>query len=298
MRARIKDSVIDNAMELILKDGLTVRDASIVVGVNAALLSQRIRAKGIAIPKPKAKPLKQLPDQEIITLYESGMSELALANKFNVSRGAIRNRLRNSGTHIRGQSEANIVSMANMTFKERQNRTRSANNALRGAKQSVEGRKKRAVNLESAGYENMIGIGEKEFKDMLENNPIDFTWQKSCDIYSIDFAVGNVAVELKKSSVATSVSRDVKRGRVKHLRESGYITIYVVFCSIESLIQSFDYIISVINQASRNPPSLSEYWVVRCNFKRCTRIRNNLGQFASIPSAPKLLNTLSIRKLC
>ena len=164
MGARTKDSIIDHAMELIFNQGFTLTRASSEIGVDHNIISKRIRARGFAIPKPKAKPIKQLPNQEIISLYESGMSELALAQKFNVSRGAIRNRLRDSGTHIRGQSEANVVSMGQMTLEERQNRTRSANNALRGAKQCVEGRRKRAFNLESSAYENMTGIGEKEFK--------------------------------------------------------------------------------------------------------------------------------------
>lgn len=296
MGARTKDSIIDHAMELIFNQGFTLTRASSEIGVDHNIISKRIRARGFAIPKPKAKPIKQLPNQEIISLYESGMSELALAQKFNVSRGAIRNRLRDSGTHIRGQSEANVVSMGQMTLEERQNRTRSANNALRGAKQCVEGRRKRAFNLESSAYENMTGIGEKEFKDMLESNSIDFTWQKSCDIYSIDFAIGSVAVELKKNAKFTSVTSDVKRGRIKYLRESGYTTVYIVFCSIESLIQSFDYIISIVNKASSNPPALGEYWVIRCHFNEVTRIRNDLGQFASVPSAPKLLNSISVRK--
>lgn len=296
MGARTKDSVIDHAMELIFNQGFTLTKASSEVGVDHNIISKRIRARGFSIPKPKAKPIKKLPDKEIIALYKGGMSELALANKFNVSRGAIRNRLRDSGTHIRGQSEACALSLGQMTFKERQNRTRSANNALRGTEQCVEGRRKRAVNLESVGYEKMIGIGEKEFKDMLESNSIDFTWQKSCDIYSIDFAIGNIAVELKKSSIVTNVTGDKKRGRIKNLRESGYTTIYVVFCSVESLIQSFDYIISIVNKASSNPPALGEYWVVRCHFNEVTRFRNDLGQFASVPSAPELFNTVSIRK--
>ena len=238
MVAKIKESVIDDAIKLIFEQGFTLTDAGIKLNVTKEIISKRIRARGLIIPKPKAKPLKQLPDQEIVTLYESGMSELALSNKFNVSRGAIRNRLRNSGTHIRGQSEACFVSQGQMTFEQRQNRTRAANNALRGAKQCIQGRRKRAINLESAGYENMIGIGEKEFKDLLEDRSIDFTWQKSCDIYSIDFAIGNVAVELKHGS-ATNATSDIKRGRIKYLRECGYTTIYIAFKGIDSLVQSF-----------------------------------------------------------
>lgn len=295
MIARIKDSVIDDAINLIFENGLSLSEACRQLTVTKEVVAKRIRARGLIIPKFKAKPIKQLPDSEIISLYKGGMSELAISNKFNVSRNVIRLRLINGGVHIRGQSEANIASAANMTFEQRQDRARAANNALRGTKQCVKGRRKRATNLESIGYENMTGMGEEDLKNMLESRSINFTWQKACDIYSIDFAIGNVAVELK-CGPANNVTSDVKRGRIKHLRERGFFTIYVVFKCIESMIQSFDYIISLVDRANSNPPPVGEYWVVRCRLDNFTRVKGEGGKFSSVSSSPKLFNSLGVRK--
>lgn len=285
-------ALIDHAIKLITESGLNIVEASNSIGIHKETLRKHLVARGIKVER-KIKNLKELPDNEIISLYESGLSELELSKRFNVSRACIRNRLKHSTVKIRGQSEANIVSMGRMTFEQRQDRTRKANNALRGSKQSVQGREKRASGIEMSAYEQMIGFGEKDLKDALNQRGIDAIWQKSCGIYNIDLAVGNVAVELKSGS-SHLASSDKKRGRIKDLRESGFVSLYICFDCVDSLLQSIDYIISNINILNSNPPPLGEYRVIRCRTDRFTRFRNELGQFSAVPSTPKLFNGLNI----
>lgn len=293
MTAKTNPILIDDAINYIFVDGMTLKDAAIKIGVNPYLVSKLIRARGLVIPYPirAGHEIKQLPDDLIISQYQSGISELELSKRFNIDRGTIRRRLIKNGVKIRNQSEANIVSMSTMTFEQRQNRTKSANNALRGSKQSIEGRIKRSIGIENTcGYENMIGIGEKEFAELLTERGINFTRQKSVNIYSIDFAIGNVAVELKSGSIGGH-RKDKFSGRIKNLRESGYISLYICAKSIDALVLNIDYIISNINRLNINPSSIGEYWVIRCRIDNFARRRNELGQFACIPSAPKLFTS-------
>lgn len=288
MPKKIDPLFIDHAISLI-NGGKTLTAAALDVGINRNAVSKKIRARGISIPDNRGTPknAKQLPDDCIIADYESGISELELSKKYGVSRNAIRYRLLKSGIQIRNQSQANIVSMGRMTIEQRKNRAKSANNALRGAKQPIEGKVKRAINIESAPYENMIGIGEEEFYELLTEHGISFTWQKAIEIYSLDFAIGNVAVELR--SGGASNGRDgVTRGRIKYLRERGIISLYVSFQTVADLIGNFDYIISNVNKLNRNPSPIGKYWVIRSRFDKFSRIRNDLGQFACVPTPPKL----------
>jgi very-short-patch-repair endonuclease len=173
-----------------------------------------------------------------------------------------------------------------MTLEQRKERAKAANNALRGGKQPIAGRIKRAIGLESTGYEQMIGFGEKEFSNLLTERGIKFVWQKAVHIYSLDFAIGNVAVELKAGN--SGYWPDVLRNRVKNLSELGWRILYVCFDSTESLLGNFEYIISNVDRLNREPAAPGKYWVIRSRIDRFTRFRNDQGQFSAIPSAPKL----------
>ena len=296
MPRKIADALIDHAVKLIFTDGMMLKDVAVQVGVSKDALSKHIRRRGLDIPKTGRQPPNyrhDLSNDLLISLYESGISEFELSKRFNISRGAIRNRLLNGGVHIRGQSEANIVSMRKMTSEQRKQRAKAANIALRGRKQNVDGRRKRANGILFQPYENMTGIGEKEFKDLLEQSGVDFVWQKPFDVYNIDFAIGNVAVELKCGS-ATNATSDKKRGRIKQLRESGIISLYIVFKTIEDLTANFDYIISNVNILNSNPSPIGKYWVIRSRFDNFTRLRNEFGQFAAIKSTPKLFHSIKM----
>ena len=292
MPAKIKSSDIQYAIELIFNQGMTVKEASVLVGFNPSLISKCIRSMGMEIPRIR-KNLKQLPDDEIIAMYKSNLSELHISKHFNVSRAAIRNRLKQAGIEIRSQSQANIVSMARMTSEQRKQRAKKANDALRGATQCREGREKRSRGIEINSYENMIGFGEKEFKKALEDRGINFVWQKSCGIYNIDFAIGNVAVELK-SGGATNAVADKKRGRIKYLRDYNFTTMVIAFDKVNTLLHYMDDLIGDINILNCNPTPLGEYRVVRCRSDCFIRTRNDLGQFAIEPSSEQFFKTTHI----
>ena len=286
MVGKISDAIIDNAIKLIFDQGIGLGDACKILGVKTPnAVSKRISARGLTLPYIK-KNVKQLPDNEIISLYESGLSELELSNRFNVGRPTIRKRLVDAGIKIRSQSEANIVSMGRMTLEQRKQRAKKANDTLRGGRQSKEACIKRSITAERFPDESHIGFGEKEFKDILESLSIDFIWQKSCDVYSIDFAIGDVAVELKSGRTGTSRA-DQKRNRIKNLRKFGFASFYIIFDDIPALMANIDQVISELNTFRRNPTPVGKYRVIRCGLNRYTRGRDNFGRFTAIESTPQ-----------
>jgi hypothetical protein len=137
---KIPEALIDHAAERIAA-GATLREAAIGV-CNPDELSKRLRARGIVIDRGgRAAPNRLiLPEEEIISAYLKGESELALAKRFVVSRQAIMNLLTRASVERRGGSESMRLRMARATSDERRalvakaRETRAANLAKCAAK--------------------------------------------------------------------------------------------------------------------------------------------------------------------
>lgn len=286
---KISDQEINQVISLVFNDGATFKDACLQVGRHQSVMSRIIRNMGYTIPKETGKSTrKNLPTQEIVNMYNDGFSELSIAKKFNVSRCAIRQRLLENNVRIRSQSEAGYISAKQFTPEQRKARAKKANESLRNAKQPIKSRIKRAISLESNTYEHMIGFGEMEFKNELTRRNINHIWQKAFHIYSLDFLIGNVAIELKGGK-GNRGNSDVKNGRIKYLKENGISTLYVALENTDALLGGFDYIISLVDEMNKNPIPYGEYRAICCRFDRFDRVRNEKGQIIAIPCKPKLV---------
>lgn len=293
---KTSDQEIQEVISLVFNDGLTFKDACLKVGRHQSVMSRIIRGMGYTIPKETGKNTrKDLPVQEIIDMYNNGISELAISQKLNVSRCAVRQRLNENNVEIRTPSEASFVSAKQFTPEQRKARAKKANDTLKGVKQPISSRIKRAKYIERNTMENIIGFGEIEFKNELERKSIAHIWQKAFHIYSLDFLIGNVAVELKGGSGGRGTP-DIKNGRIKFLKDKGISTLYVALENTDALIQSFDNIINLVNEMNKNPIPEGEYRVICCRFDRFRKIRNSLGRFDCVPCEPKLATYTQIRK--
>lgn len=288
MAGKTPDALLDDAARMV-RNGASYAEAARHIGLHPDNLSKHLRARGIPPPPHRGGGYQahKLPDQQIVSRYKRGESELSLAADFGVSRNVIRRRLELAGVEIRGQSAANIVSMRRMTAKQRKARAQAANNALRGAKQPVEGRRLRATHAETSFNDRHVGFGEEALANRLRSLGAEVIRQKACDVYSLDLFVNNVAVELK-SGKAGGITADIKRGKVENVRNAGIQVIYVIFDSERDLLANAEYILAKINEVNRNPPAPREYWVIRSRFENFTRFRNEYGQWACVPSAPQL----------
>ena len=293
---KTSDQEIQKVISLVFDNGITFKDACLEVGRHQSVMSKIIRNMGYTIPKETGKSTrKELPTQEIIEMYKNGISELAIAKKIGVSRCAIRQRLNENNVEIRTPSEASSISAKQFTPEQRKARAKKANDTLRGAKQPISSRIKRAKHIERNTMENIIGFGEIEFKNELERKSITHIWQKAFHVYSLDFLIGNVAIELKGGSGGRGTP-DIRNGRIKFLKDKGVSTLYVALENTEALIQSFDHIINLVNEMNKNPIPEGEYRVICCRFDRFEKIRNSLGRFDCVPCEPKLATYTQTRK--
>ena len=128
-----------------------------------------------------------LPEDEIVSAYQSGISELALAKQFGCSCGGIKNLLIRNGIERRSGSWANVLRMGRMTSEER--------NALIAV-----ARKTRISNMREdsiRGIGHGIGIGEREIADALIAKGWPVVRQELCEGYVIDISIGHIDIEVK-----------------------------------------------------------------------------------------------------
>lgn len=173
----------------------------------------------------------------IIKLYKSGVSELALSKQFGVNRGTIRRRLLNAGIIPRGESEAQRAWNASRTIAQRKAQTISARNARRGQKDTYETLVKRAKTIERMG--KLDGTYEVEIAAELRRRGIPFVPLKALGKYNIDFFIFNrIALEVYGGEWHRG-GRHIERfaERSEYIRNRGF---HLVLCWVSRKYGGFD----------------------------------------------------------
>lgn len=260
------------------------------IGFSADIISKHLRKRGIEIPIYRRTGDRiQLPEDEIVTMYQGGQSEQAIAKHFNVARHAIRRRLERAGIKMRGIQEAQLLRFAQASEEARKAITKAANLAVTGITWPHNERVRWAQSREQTGKVGRFGKGEAEFATYLTQLGIDFVRQKAVDVYNVDFAVGPVAVELTCGTLKYRGGNAVENKRIKKLLECGYNPICVEFSDEGAICPLFmDQIISLVEKARGLPPFKREYWVIRCRTTHCAVVRNELGQFSRVETPIQL----------
>lgn len=135
-----------------------------------------------------------LPIEIISRLYNSGLSELALAKQFFVSRGAIRQRLIETGTRIRGQSDAELLKWSKMSEQQRLYQVKAAHDAVRGTKYSREVGVKKALMRQQSPFLSPL---EQQLLNVFTQCGIKVVPQFALEIYSIDFAIPEIKLAIE-----------------------------------------------------------------------------------------------------
>ena len=287
MPRKFTNALVDNAIER-LSEGKMLKTVAEELGVSPDNLSIYVRKRGFAIPKHRRIEDRTLvPEDEVISMYQSGISELAIARHFGCSRNVIRRRILRSGIVPRDGKEANKLRYRETTEEYRQALTRAAHEARRGEMPHSQ-RCHYASSREKTGNHSHFGPGEAELASFLEQKGFRFVRQKAIDIYNVDFAIGHVAVEVTCATSRYRGGSAPANKRLKKILECGYSPITIEFSSIPVLTAYLDKIVSTINEACGLPPFEREYWVIRCYSKDYTIFRNELGQFASIKTPKEL----------
>lgn len=252
------------------------------VGWCEEAVSKRLKAAGIKITKHGKRIM--IDDAEIVRLYNAGETEVAIAGLFNVSRQVIKRRLIANGIQRRGLKEAGLNHYAHTTAEERKRVTEAANRAWRGTKRPKSYAQAQARRRETGVIGTRIDICEDKISEHLAALGIEHVRQKAADVYNIDIAVGPVAVEVTRGTVKYRGGSAKESKRLVKLAELGYRILTVETSDKEALVAHLDDVVAEIERLRGLPSFEGKYRMVRCGRKNCTVIRNERGQFASIPA--------------
>lgn len=283
MPRKISNETLDHA-SLLFSQGNTLIEIGKIVGHSPDNISKLLRAIGIdtSVNKSHAAPNRiNLDVQSIITMYQNGMSENAIAKHFGVMRGVIRKRFNEAGFITRTQSEAEKLKWSKMTNEQRDNQVKAAHIKATGKICTYDDLRARAVTREKATNYANIGIGEFEFKELLNSRGIDFRYQAAIDTYNIDFLIGSVAVELTANK-SRCYGYGLHTERSKNLLKRDIKTLYVVIDCVETLVNFTDAIIADVKILDSLQSTSPKYWMIRCRRQDYAIVKNERSQFTRV----------------
>jgi hypothetical protein len=201
---------------------------------------------------------------DLVERYLAGESEKGLADSLGVSRTVIRRRLIETGTPIRGRSEAETVKWSRMSETQRADQTTAAHVAARGRKAPIEERRRVASSV-AANWGIHITDEERRLFNWLQARGVEVVPQQRVHIYNCDLGAFPVAVEIFGGNfhwTGTHKTRLPKRFR--SFFDRGWHVLVVHITDHFRLSEAAaDHIVAYVNQARRNPTMPREYRMIR-----------------------------------
>lgn len=200
--------------------------------------------------------------ETVVGLYNSGLSVKAIAEKFGVSRNVILVRLEKAGITQRNRSESMYLRMSQTSIENKRLLVSKANEGMRNAsKDKIIERLKKSAKTKSQTL-SKVGILEQYFIEEITKRGFNCISQFPFDVYNIDIAVGNIAIEIHNSLSNPDRLIPVRK-RIINLLKGGWTPVYVKF-RYNTLIDkiTFDKLISLFKQSSSNPSFIGHYWVI------------------------------------
>ena len=136
----------------------------------------------------------QLPNEEIIKLYQEGMSEQALAKKYDVTRNVIVRRLNRSGIRRRTIKEACQLHMNQLTTEQKRIITKACHDKVRGSIKTHSVLVNRAKGIQE---KYTLSIYEKLFLQAFQEANISVIPQFAIDIFNVDFAIPSLKLAIE-----------------------------------------------------------------------------------------------------
>lgn len=258
---------INKAIDL-YKTGMSLRECGLIVGMHEDTLGRYF--KKLNVPTRNAgqgrvpvNTMTNLPEVEICTSYNNGISENQLSKNYGISRNVIRRILKKHGCDIRSRSESEKNKWENMSHDQRKRQYNSAHKACTGRTRSQEELEKMALTRESNFPEWFVGIGEPELKQYFIENSIPFEYQKACMSYNLDFLLFNVDLELAGHIGRNKITNKFIYRRCSDVLSKGYKTLYVEFLGVDRLIAHADLILKTIHHINNGSYGDSHYILMR-----------------------------------
>lgn len=233
MAAKASQRDIEDAIKEYLR-GASAEDCATAHHTSEVRLAATLKARGLFRDKDTRRALTAtkmaktrramtpLPLEEIGRLYQSGVSELALARRFGVGRNVICVRLKHLGIARRSQREANVIVGATMPPAQR-SRLAARFSARAGLSPSEESLVKRAVQRQR----RMVNVSPAEYilAEWLTARGLPSVPQQAVGRYNVDIALGSIAIEVYGGGWHFSKNH---AGRYKYLFDHGWSILIVV----------------------------------------------------------------------
>lgn len=270
------------------RQGLTLEEIGQEVGCSASIVWSRLREVGVATRRTTNRKRRRLLDgTAIAAAYVAGASEKVLAERYGVSRNAIRLRLIEAGVPIRGRSDAMFTRMAATDFEGRKRLAAAAHAANRKHHSLAPFTPlvfpERTRN-NTAAKQRSLGVARPEELAIAKRFP---GWQRQVAVerYNLDFAAGAVAVEVHTS--ASDPIRLPRLGRrTVELGKRGWHVAYLWLTPSHPLSdRGLDELVAYIERLQRLPASVREYRVVRGSGDLYAAGRIDADHDALIPAA-------------
>lgn len=210
---------------------------------------------------------KPLDDALIVRLYESGISENAIAIRLGVGRLTIRRRLRWANVALRDQTAAETLKWASMTVAQREAQVAAAHAAAMGRVASDDERMRIALANERSG--RRASVIEGQLLSYLRTAGLRVEPQKAIGRYNIDIALPGLGVAVEVFGGGWHAQAERLRQfeqRTRYLFEAGW-HVYVVWVEARRwpLIDVSQDIIAFAKEGRSLPASRRRYRVIRGN---------------------------------
>lgn len=255
---RLSPELVDRAVALYLA-GRPTQVVAAELGIGLSTLCRKLKARGIEVRGAR----KRTPDAAIVQEYLAGATELALSKKYSLDRNSIRLRLEEAGVPIRGISEALRAYHARVTPAERRTKVQPAHEGRRRRPITEEGYERRARTREANPAP--MSNHEAQFAAWLSERNVAYVREKAVGRYSVDFAVGSIAVEILGGNWHSRASKRSRHDRrTPYILDKGWNILFVWAASNYPMTSAVaDYLVAFIDEMSRNPPAVRQYRVVR-----------------------------------
>lgn len=216
--------------------------------------------------------------QDLVGLYEGGMSVKAMADRYGCSRNVITRRLNELGLPVRNSSEAMYLRQANMTREQRLALLEKAHAAARGRIQTEEER----IKIAQARFNRQLGISgyQLQLQQALAIRGIEALLEFPVGKYNLDLACNAhaVGVEVHGGGWHRYGRHWARREqRTEYILSQGWKLVEIWRAGFPgwSVERVADQILSIANGVGPAPTVGRQHWMLGCDGEPARMLRSD-----------------------
>lgn len=291
MTVALSDNLLDTALSE-LRTGKMLQTVAAELGCSRQALSKALRKRrNFTLPHVyrQANNATKFDRNEMVRLYMSGESVLALSKRFGCQRKTITDHLDRIGINRRDSSSANTIRMSRLSKTERFQLTHNAHKAILNRPVPVQ-RKIKIANVRQV-RETHKGFLEDELANLLRLLCFNVVQQHQFGFYNFDLFINDrIAVEVSTHSFSRHM-RD-RPEKIEQIIKSRIPLFYIHITSEKAGRMCLNNIITDLYGMNGLPSGICQHRMVRCGIKRYARSRNDTGRFDSVKIPEEPLYTM------